>query len=95
MAEYLSSEKPASRNALGYFHYLRSRVHRRDENNRTLIWISSFSPLDYRDLLSIEEGIDRLWYAGAPLNVIDDFLEEYIRFCESWELYRKCLVNSN
>jgi hypothetical protein len=99
MEEYQNCKhSPSSfpeRTSLIYFRYLRRKVDRQDENRRTLIWLRSFSPLDYRDLLSIEDGIDRLWYGGVPLNVIDRFLKEFIRLCERWESYRKLFLNPN
>lgn len=95
MPDYLSSQNTARRNALSYFNYLRSHVHRQGEIRQTLAWLKGSFPNKHRELMRIPPYLDRLWYGGAPLNVIDTFIEKFIRLCHSWELYRKSFLNPN
>lgn len=83
------------RTKIGYFYYLRSRIHRRDEFCRTLILLRRHFPNARRALLRRAAFIESLCYSSVPPVVVEAYLKDFLRILLRWERYRVCFLNSN
>lgn len=83
------------RTKIGYFYFLRSRIHRRDEFCRALILLRRHFRNAQCALLRRVAFTECLCYSDVPLVLVDAYFRDFLRILLCWERYRVCFLNPN